>query len=137
MAQAVFDAINSSRHAAGLSALRWDTQLQTSAQRHNQAMANANTLSHQTSGEADLGQRESNAGVSWWWAGENIGMSSELTQQAALGLESAMVNEQPPNDGHRQNILSRNAQAVGIAVMLDTAHHRLWLTEDFDQTSLL
>jgi uncharacterized protein YkwD len=137
VAQAVFDAINSSRHAAGRSALRWDGRLQTSAQRHNQAMANANALSHQTPGEADLGQRESNAGVWWWWAGENIGMSSELTQQAALGLESAMVNEPPPNDGHRQNILSRNAQAVGVAVLLDSTHHRLWLTEDFAQTSLL
>jgi uncharacterized protein YkwD len=137
VAQAVFDAINSSRHAAGRSALRWDDRLQTSAQRHNQAMANANTLSHQTPGEADLGQRESNAGVFWWWAGENIGMSTDLTQQAALGLESAMVNEQPPNDGHRQNILSRNAQAVGVAVLLDATHHRLWLTEDFAQTSLL
>lgn len=137
VAQAVFDAINASRHNAGLPALRWDGRLQTSAQRHNQSMAAANTLSHQTPGEPDLGDRESDAGVGWWWAGENIGLSGELTQQAALGLETAMVNEQPPNDGHRQNILSRNAQAVGVDVLFDTAHHRLWLTEDFAQTSLL
>ena len=64
-------------------------------------------------------------------------MSSSLTAQAALDLESAMVNEQPPNDGHRKNILAGNAQAVGVAVLFDSAHHRLWLTEDFAQTSLL
>lgn len=137
LAHAVFDAINASRRDAGLRPLRWDNRLQSSAQQHNQSMANANTLSHQTPGEPDLGDRESNAGVYWWWAGENIGMSGALTQQAALDLEAAMVNEQPPNDGHRQNILSSRAQAVGVAVMLDTAHHRLWLTEDFAQTSLL
>jgi uncharacterized protein YkwD len=137
VAQAVFDAINASRGAAGLRALRWNSGLQSSAHRHNQAMADANTLSHQTSGEADLGTRESNAGVSWWWAGENIAMSSDLTQAAALGLENMMVNEKPPNDGHRQNILAGNADSVGVDVQFDTVHHWLWLTEDFAQTTLL
>lgn len=137
VAQAVFDAINASRSAAGLRALRWNAGLQSSAHQHNQAMANADTLSHQTSGEADLGTRESNAGVFWWWAGENIAMSSDLTQAAALGLENMMVNEKPPNDGHRQNILAGNADSVGVDVQFDTVHHRLWLTEDFAQTALL
>lgn len=137
VAQAVFDAINAARSAAGLRALRWNSGLQSSAHQHNQAMAGANTLSHQTSGEADLGTRESNAGVFWWWAGENIAMSSDLSQAAALGLENMMVNEKPPNDGHRQNILARNADSVGVDVQFDTAHHRLWLTEDFAQTALL
>jgi uncharacterized protein YkwD len=133
VAQAVFDAINSARRGAGLRSLAWNSGLQTSARQHNQAMADSNTLTHQAPGEADFNTR---AGF-YWWAGENIGMSSSLTQQATLDLESAMVNEQPPNDGHRQNILSRRAQAVGIDVQFDTVHHRLWLTEDFAQTSLL
>jgi len=137
VAQSVFDAINAARRDAGLRALKWNSGLQTSARQHSQAMANSNTLSHQAPGEADLGRRESDAGVFWWWAGENIAMSSSLTAQAALDLESAMVNEQAPNDGHRKNILAGNAQAVGVAVLFDSAHHRLWLTEDFAQTSLL
>jgi uncharacterized protein YkwD len=134
MAAAVFDAINGSRQAAGLRPLQWNSALQISAQRHNQAMSHADTLTHQAPGEADLGTRESSAGVSWWWAAENIGVSSELTEQAALGLEAAMVNEQPPNDGHRQNILSGDADSVGVDVLLDPAHNRMWLTEDFAQT---
>jgi uncharacterized protein YkwD len=135
VAQAVFDAINAARRDAGLRPLRWDAGLQTSAHLHNQAMASANTLSHRTLGEADLGTRESNAGVSWWWAGENIAMTSTLTQQGALDLEAMMLNERPPDDGHRQNILSGTADSVGVDVVFDNTHDRLWLTEDFAQTS--
>jgi uncharacterized protein YkwD len=133
-ARAVFDAINTSRQHAKLRPLAWSARLVTSAHMHNEAMASSDTLSHQTSAEADLGTRVSDAGVSWWWVGENIGMSSTLTLQAALALESAMVDEKPPDDGHRQNILQRNADAVGVDVLFDRTHHRLWLTEDFAQT---
>jgi uncharacterized protein YkwD len=137
VAQAVFDAVNASRRDAGLRPLAWNWRLQTSANQHNQAMAQADVLSHQLPGEDDLGRRESAAGVVWWWAGENIGETSSMTTQGALDLETAMLNEQPPNDGHRANILARNADALGVDVVLDPAHHTLWLTEDFAQTSLL
>jgi hypothetical protein len=46
-------------------------------------------------------------------------------------MEASMLGEQPPNDGHRQNILSSQANSIGIDVVLDRAHGRLWLTEDF------
>ncbi len=131
----MFDAINASRLDAHLEPLHWDPRLQTSAHRHNEAMADADTLSHELPGEDDLGTRESDAGVVWSWAGENIAMSSTLTQPAALDLEAAMVDERPPDDGHRQNILSRDADSVGVDVLFDTVHHRLWLTEDFAQIS--
>jgi uncharacterized protein YkwD len=134
MARAVFDAINTSRQHANLPPLAWSARLATSAHMHDEAMASSNTLSHQTSAEADLGTRVSDAGVSWWWVGENIGVSGTLTLQAALALESAMVNEKPPDDGHRRNILMQDADAVGVDVLLDRTHHRLWLTEDFAQT---
>jgi uncharacterized protein YkwD len=137
VAQAVFDSINGSRRDAGLRPLAWSARLQDSAHQHNLAMARADTLSHQLPGEASLGDRESAAGVRWWWVAENIACSGSLTTQSALGLETGMVNEQPPNDGHRQNILASNADAVGVDVVLDTAHHTLWLTEDFAQTSML
>ena len=137
-AQAVFDAINTSRSNAGLRPLKWSAHLHDSAHRHNLAMSRANTLSHQLPGEASLGDREEAAGLSWWWwVAENIAESSTLTTQSALGLEAGMVNERAPNDGHRQNILASNADLVGVDVLFDTAHDRLWLTEDFAQTSLL
>ncbi len=136
VAQSVFEAVNAARRDAGLRPLRWNWHLQSSAHGHNLAMAQANTLSHQLPGEDDLGRRESTAGVSWYWAGENIAETSSMTTQGALDMESAMLNEQPPNDGHRSNILSRDADALGVDVVLDSAHQTLWLTEDFAQTSL-
>jgi len=138
VAQAVFDSINNSRRAAGVRPLKWSSNLRDSAHQHNLAMARANTLSHQLPGEDSLGDRETAAGVGlWWWAAENIADSSSLTTQSALGLEADMANEQAPNDGHRENILAGNADVVGVDVLFDTAHHTLWLTEDFAQTSLL
>jgi uncharacterized protein YkwD len=137
VAQAVFDSINNSRRAAGVRPLKWSSHLHDSAHQHNLAMARAKTLSHQLPGEDSLGDRETAAGVFWWWAAENIADSSSLTTQSALGLEAGMVNEQAPNDGHRRNILASNADVVGVDVLFDTTHHMLWLTEDFAQTSLL
>jgi uncharacterized protein YkwD len=54
-----------------------------------------------------------------------------MTQAGALSLEASMLGETPPNDGHRQNILSSTFTMVGVDVYLDQTHGRLWLTEDF------
>jgi uncharacterized protein YkwD len=131
IAQAVFRAINQSRAANKLPPLTWSIALANSARQHDLAMQAANTLSHQLPGEAALGDRESQQGVSWSWAAENIGETSEQTDTGALGLHQAMMSEQPPNDGHRQNILTTSGNIVGIAILIDQQHGKLWLTEDF------
>jgi uncharacterized protein YkwD len=41
-----------------------------------------------------------------------------------------MLAEQPPNDGHRQNILSRSFRFVGITVTRDSSG-TVWMTQDF------
>jgi uncharacterized protein YkwD len=133
IAQAVFQAINHSRAANGLPPLKWSTALANSARQHNLAMQAANTLSHQLPGEAGLGDRERQQGVSWSWAAENVGESSDQSVNGALALHQAMMSEQPPNDGHRQNILTTNGTIVGIAILIDQQHGQLWLTEDFAQ----
>ena len=78
--------------------------------------------------------RESQQGVAWTWAGENCGYTSDRTTAGALGIHRSMMAEQPPNDGHRQNILTATGNQVGVDVVLDGAHGRLWLTEDFAKT---
>jgi len=40
-----------------------------------------------------------------------------------------MMAEQPPNDGHRENIVSPNYDAVGIGVAVGPGG--VYLTEDF------
>ena len=131
IAAAVVAAINSARAQQGLPALTVSADLQASAHAHDLAMATANQLSHQLPGEPDIGARETNAGVTWTAAGENIGWTTDMTQAGALSIEASMVGERPPNDGHRRNILSSTFTVIGVDIYLDPAHGRLWLTEDF------
>lgn len=131
IAQAVFQAINKSRADNGLPPLKWDTALVNSAHQHNLAMQAANTLSHQLPGEPNLGQRETKQGIKWTFAAENIGVTTDQSENGALMLHQDMMNEKPPDDGHRQNILSPIATLVGVSILIDQQHGELWLTEDF------
>jgi uncharacterized protein YkwD len=130
-ASAVFGAVNRARAAQHLPLLVWDARLQESAHSHNRAMAGSNTLSHQVATEPALGSRESAAGVQWTYAAENIGWTTQRSLAGVLDIEARMLTETAPNDAHRRNILSRQAQSLGIDVYYDATHNRLWLTEDF------
>ncbi len=93
-------------------------------------------LSHQCAGESALGARETAAGVAWTACGENIGQGGPVSTAAAaeaamaVQLTQAMLDEKPPNDGHRRNILSSQFKHIGIAVMRDRSG-TIWLTQDF------
>ncbi|GAA1877179.1 hypothetical protein GCM10009753_00210 [Streptantibioticus ferralitis] len=128
--------INKARAAQGLPAYTITAGLTRSAGAHNQVMAGGCGLSHQCSGEASLGDRETAAGVQWNSAGENIGeggpvsTGSQDIASMAVSLTQGMLDEKPPNDGHRQNILSSSFTHIGIAVHRD-AQGTVWLTQDF------
>jgi uncharacterized protein YkwD len=128
--------INQARSAAGLPALTITAGLETSSSQHNLLMAGGCGLSHQCPGEPSLGERETDAGVDWTAAGENIGEGGPVADtaaaiaQMAVGLTQSMLNEQPPDDGHRLNILSSSFTHIGIAVYRDSSG-TVWLTQDF------
>jgi uncharacterized protein YkwD len=128
--------INQARASAGLSALTITSGLETSSSAHNMTMAGGCGLSHQCPGEPAIGDRETAAGVHWTAAGENIGDggpvggTSAAVAQLAVALTQSMLDEKPPNDGHRQNILSRTFTHIGIAVYRDGSG-TVWLTQDF------
>jgi uncharacterized protein YkwD len=128
--------INQARAAAGLPALTATAGLDASSAAHNSRMASGCGLSHQCPGEPALGDRETAAGVGWTAAGENIGEggpvadSTTAIAQMAVGLTQSMLDEQPPDDGHRLNILSSTFTHIGIAVYRDGAG-TVWLTQDF------
>lgn len=128
--------INAARSAAGLPPLTITAGLDRSASAHNALMAAGCGLSHQCPGEPDLGTRETAAGVHWTAAGENIGAGGPVTAttaaltQLAVTLTQDMLNEQPPNDGHRKNILSPSFAHIGIAIYRAPSG-TLWLTQDF------
>jgi uncharacterized protein YkwD len=128
--------INQARSSAGLPALTVTSGLEASSSAHNLKMAGGCGLSHQCPGEAAIGDRETAAGVHWTAAGENIGEGGPVGDtdsaiaQMAVGLTQSMLDEQPPNDGHRMNILSTSFTHIGIAVYRDGSG-TVWLTQDF------
>ncbi|MBS2965789.1 sigma-70 family RNA polymerase sigma factor [Actinocrinis puniceicyclus] len=134
--QQVLDLINQARAQAGLPAYTITSGLTGSATKHNQTMSGGCGLSHQCPGEPALGARETAAGVQWTSAGENIGEGGPVSDtqaaiaQMAVGLTQGMLDEKPPNDGHRQNILSGSFHHIGIAVSRDGSG-TVWMTQDF------
>ena len=99
-------------------------------------MAGGCGLSHQCPGEPGLGARETAAGVRWTAAGENIGEGGPEPDdpadiaRMAVGLTQRMLDEKPPDDGHRLNILSSSFHHVGIYVFRDS-RGTVWMTQDF------
>ncbi len=128
--------INSARAQAGLPPYTITAGLNSSAAAHTTVMAAGCGLSHQCPGEPALGTRESNAGVHWTAAGENIGEGGPVANTPAAiaamatGLTQDMLNEKPPDDGHRLNILSSAFTHAGISVYRDNAG-TVWMTQDF------
>jgi uncharacterized protein YkwD len=133
LAQYVLGLINHDRQVMGLSPYTWSANLARGAHLHNMRMMAYGQLSHQCPGEPDLGTRITGDGLAWREAGENIGWSNYPDpQQGVLSNHQAMMAEQPPDDGHRRNILNTSYTLVGINVLVDS-QHRVWLTEDFAQ----
>ena len=132
----VLAVINQARAQAGLPAYAILNGLQASALKHNQLMAGGCGLSHQCPGEAALGARETAAGVQWTAAGENIGEGGPVAgttaaiSQMADSLTRDMLNEKPPDDGHRLNLLSSTFTSIGIAVYRGS-NGTVWMTQDF------
>jgi uncharacterized protein YkwD len=123
--------VNRERSVYGLRPLRMAPALRLSARRHNMDMAAFNEMSHQLPGEPDFAQRITNAGYHWSWAGENIAWNSDMTLSGVALLERLMYREKPPDDAHRLNILSTHYRNIGVDVLLDKAHNKIWLTTDF------
>jgi uncharacterized protein YkwD len=130
-ANAVLAELNAERARHGLPALKLNSKLVAAAHTHNLAMAKADTLSHQLSGEARLGSRVSAAGYRWSLVGENVAYNSNRSQDGVLAVQKAMYNEEPPDDGHRRNILNERFVDVGIDVINDSVHDKVWLVTDF------
>jgi uncharacterized protein YkwD len=132
----VLAVINQARAQQGLPALAISSGLNASSAAHTSVMAGDCGLSHQCPGEPPLGTRLTNAGVQWTSAGENIGEggpvgnSTAAITQMAVNLTQSMLNEKPPDDGHRMNILSTSFHFIGITVFLD-AKGTVWMTQDF------
>lgn len=129
--QQLFALINHDRADQGLYAYVLNSTMSNGALLHSEKMA-ACGMSHQCPGEAEPCQRVSNEGISWTSCGENVGYTSaNPTKWAGVQkIEQNMLAEQPPDDGHRLNLLNSSYHRVGVGIYID-ASGLVWITEDF------
>jgi len=106
----VLELTNIERNKAGLPPLRLNLQLTAAAQTHSENMARSKSISHQLPNELSLGDRISRAGYKWSAIAENVAAGQKTPELAV----SAWINEVPPNDGHRKNILNPNYRELGV-----------------------
>jgi hypothetical protein len=123
-ARHIAELTNRDRQAHGLDRLQWDDSLAAAAQAHAERMAEEDELSHQYSGEGDVGQRAARAGVHFRAIAENIatGFSDEQIEQEWM--------HSPP---HRRNILDPTLNAIGVGVV--ERGGTLYVTEDFAEAN--
>jgi uncharacterized protein YkwD len=122
----VVDLINNDRLQAGLSLVTWDETAAKSARQHVSEEANMGFISHWgLNGEkpqrrytlaGGLDAVKENQSVTLWLEGGFYGVSKEQLITIVTEHQSAMINELPPNDGHKKNILDPHHTGVGVAI---------------------
>jgi uncharacterized protein YkwD len=71
------------------------------------------------------------AKYTWSSCGENIAWNTDRSKEGVLALETAMYDETRRTTATRRNILSTTFVAVGVDVIEDKTHVRVWLTTGF------
>lgn len=130
-AAAMLVMLNAERRDHRLPALTMNPRLVASAHRHDWVMGTHDELTHQYRGEPFFAARITLAGYRWSNSGENIGETTDRTRHGVENLERTMYDEKAPRNGHRLNILSPKFTQVGMDVMFDNAHDKIWLTQDY------
>jgi uncharacterized protein YkwD len=124
----VVDLINEDRRKAGLTLVTWDETAAKAARQHVSEEASNGFISHWgLDGEkpqrrytlaGGLDAVDENESVTLWLEGGFQGVSKEQLKTIVAEHQSAMVNELPPDDGHRKNILDPHHTGVGIAIVV-------------------
>jgi len=120
MEKQLFDLVNREREKAGVSRLEWSDKLAEAALAHSKLLDEHQDLSHQFAGEPPLQQRVGFTGVRFNSVAENVAEAPEV-EVAHKGLMNS--------PGHRANILNRDYNAIGIAIVQHGS--QLFVTQDF------
>lgn len=135
LAQLLFNQINSDRAAQGLPPYTWNAILASGAYQHNIVMTTTGCgLLHQCPNEPTPCERFKTEGITLPACAENIDYSyissyPDAWTAVKTHTEEGMLAEQPPNDGHRKNLLSTSLVEIGISILIDN-QGRAWVTED-------
>ena len=128
-------AINAHRGDIGQPPLEFDPIAQSAAQAQADAMALAGRIGHEAAAGRSPMRRYLDLGGRAAWYAENVGwygldvQGRDALWSAVEKLDAEMMAERPPDDGHRQNIISPHYQGLGIGVCVGPAG--LYLAEDF------
>jgi uncharacterized protein YkwD len=106
---ALFGLVNAAREAQGLEPVRRNRKLDRVAQAHAQAMADNGRISHDT-GAGDPNRRIADAGLTPKATGENVARGGSVVR-----LHRVLWN----SPAHRENMLLRQWDEVGVAVVKD------------------
>lgn len=124
----VLELVNQERRRAGLAPLTLNSQLTAAAQGHSQDMADHNFMAHNGSDGSSPFDRMKRAGYRFSFAGENVAAGQSKPEDAI----DSWMNETPPNDGHRKNILSPNYREIGIGYAFrEATQFKHYWTQDF------
>ena len=120
MEKQLLDLVNHERQKAGLNKLEWNDRLAAAALKHSQLLDQHHELSHQFAGEQSLLERAGATGARFNSVAENVAEAPDV-ETAHRGLMNS--------PGHRENILNRDYNAIGIAIVQDG--QELFVTQDF------
>ena len=112
--------VNQARAASGAGPLKWDNALAAAARKHCQRMAAEGPIAHQYPGELSLSERAGLAGAHFDLIEENVAIGSTPEQ---------IHDEWMHSQGHRENMLNRNVDRVGFAVV--ASRGVLYATADY------
>jgi uncharacterized protein YkwD len=129
------DQINAHRRAYGLAPLVLDPLAERAAQLQAQYMELNGVMRHQDSDGQSPMQRYVGLGGHATMYGENVAYDGD-DDAAASGvweavskLDEMMMEERPPSDGHRENILSPDYTGIGIGLAVGS--NGIYIAEDF------
>ena len=114
----MFKLVNKDRKEMGVAELIWDVRLVPVARAHATDMWERSYFGHISPEGEDVGGRLEKAGVNFFVAGENLALAPTL-QTAHIGL----MNSQ----GHRENILSRDFNRMGIGVIDNGVYGKMFV----------
>jgi uncharacterized protein YkwD len=123
----LFHLLNEERKKAALPLFQWNYHLAQAARDHTKWMVERKTLSHRFSGEPELSERAGAAGARFDSAAENVA-NGELSADTVGDVHGSLMY----SPGHRANILNRQYNEVGLAVV--TSEGQMYVTEDFAHT---
>lgn len=121
--QAILEKVNEDRREAGLAAVEWDETAAAASRQFAAEMAQNNYIAHWNLSGQKPQQRYTEAGGAYgttenvcysWQRGYKL--SQDLVLDNVLKNQERMMAEEPPNDGHRVNILDPHHTHVGVGV---------------------